>query len=70
MRCREVDFTLQFALHGVAQVEATLLPGLQPGLLFQVIDTGPGLRGKNYRKLFDPTSEMGALSHSEPVVTL
>ncbi len=28
-------------------------------LLFQVLDTGPGLQGKPYRKLFDPTGEGG-----------
>ncbi len=33
----------------------------QKHLLFQVLDTGPGLHGKAYRKLFDPTGEGGAL---------
>ena len=30
-----------------------------PGLLFQVMDSGPGLRGVNYRKLFDPNDTAG-----------
>ena len=29
------------------------------GLLFQVLDTGPGLRGREYRLLFDPSHETG-----------
>jgi hypothetical protein len=36
----------------------TLLNGA-PAILFQVIDTGPGLRGVDYRVLFDPTHEFG-----------
>jgi hypothetical protein len=35
-------------------------------LLLQVIDTGPGLRGKDYRKLFDPSSEFGASQRPLP----
>jgi hypothetical protein len=37
------------------------MPGASaaPALLFQVIDSGPGLGGKSYRGLFDPSSEFG-----------
>ena len=43
----------------VDQVDAVLLRSSTPGLLFQVIDTGPGLKGKDYRTLFDPLLEQG-----------
>jgi hypothetical protein len=36
------------------------MPGGSDGLLLQVIDTGPGLGGRNFQRLFDPLHEMGA----------
>ena len=41
------------------QTEAVDIPNGGPGLLFQVLDTGPGLKGRDYRTLFDPTLEHG-----------
>ena len=41
------------------QVDLTEMPNGQPALLMQVIDSGPGLKGADYRRLFDPTSEFG-----------
>ncbi len=38
-------------------VELATMPGGAPGLLFQVIDSGPGLKGRDYRTLFDPLQE-------------
>ena len=35
------------------------MPNGADGLLVQVIDTGPGLRGRDYRQLFDPLHEKG-----------
>jgi hypothetical protein len=35
------------------------MPDGRPGLLMQVIDTGPGLRGADYRTLFDPAGDFG-----------
>jgi hypothetical protein len=35
------------------------MPNGTPTLLLQVIDSGPGLQGADYRRLFDPTSEFG-----------
>jgi hypothetical protein len=35
-------------------------------LLLQVIDTGPGLKGKDYRKLFDPSNEFGVAQPLPP----
>lgn len=41
------------------QVCNTTMPDGQAGLLFQVIDTGHGLGGKDFQRLFDPLQEMG-----------
>jgi hypothetical protein len=41
------------------QVDLTTMPGGQPAVLLQVKDSGPGLKGVDYRLLFDPTSEFG-----------
>ena len=43
------------------QVCNTTMPDGQAGLLFQVIDTGHGLGGKDFQRLFDPLQEMGML---------
>ncbi len=43
------------------QVCNTTMPDGQAGLLFQVIDTGHGLGGKDFQRLFDPLQEMGKL---------
>ncbi len=45
--------------HDDEQVSTTDLPTGKRGLLFQVMDTGPGLRGKDFRTLFDPLLETG-----------
>jgi hypothetical protein len=41
------------------QVTVTHMPGAGPALLMQILDTGPGLQGRDYRQLFDPTCEFG-----------
>ena len=51
--------TRVLSLPCVGQLESAAAPNGDTGLLFQVIDTGPGLRGKDYRVLFDPTHEAG-----------
>lgn len=43
----------------------TVLPNGGAGVLFQVMDTGPGLKGKHYRTLFDPAQEFGTWSQGE-----
>ena len=40
-------------------VGTTTLPTGVTGLLFQVMNTGPGLRGRDFRTLFDPLLETG-----------
>ena len=35
------------------------MPDGQAGLLFQVLDTGPGLQGRDFTTLFDPSHETG-----------
>ena len=34
-------------------------PEQRPGILFQVIDSGPGLKGRDYKLLFDPAHDTG-----------
>ena len=36
------------------------MPNGGAGLLFQVLDSGPGLKGRDFRVLFDPSREIGA----------
>ena len=43
------------------QVEMTSMPSGEAGLLIQVIDSGPGLGGKDFQTLFDPTGQAGEL---------
>jgi hypothetical protein len=46
------------------------MPDGTGGLLFQVIDSGPGLRGRSYQSLFDPAKDAGTVqgcSHSTVV---
>ena len=57
---------MAFVCHGLfatvvlfSQVELTEMPQGGPGLLFQVIDSGVGLKGADFRTLFDPTHETG-----------
>lgn len=44
------------------EVDGVMMPDGRPGLLFQVVDSGPGLGGVDYRQLFDPSSEFGAFN--------
>ncbi len=44
------------------------MPDGTAGMLFQVIDTGPGLGGRDYRVLFDPMMDTGS-SIPQPVQT-
>jgi hypothetical protein len=45
----------------VSQLDVASFPSGEPALLAQVIDTGPGLKGVNYRTLFDPSAEFGTI---------
>ncbi len=52
---RTADISLVFP-----QVDCTRFPDGQPGVLFQVIDTGTGIGDRDYRILFDPALETSA----------
>jgi hypothetical protein len=41
------------------QVERTSMPDGRNALLFQVLDTGPGLKGRDFKTLFDPSHDTG-----------
>jgi hypothetical protein len=51
------------------QASKIVLPCGVEGLLFQVIDTGPGLGGKDFRRLFDPLEEMGVYRSLDMSIT-
>lgn len=53
-----------------AQASKIVLPCGVEGLLFQVIDTGPGLGGKDFRRLFDPLEEMGVYRSLDMSITV
>ena len=57
-----VTNALKYTKQGTVHIRLELVAlahGEDSGLLFQVIDTGPGLNGKDWKVLFDPTQEMG-----------
>ena len=43
------------------QASEVCMPNDAPGVLFQVIDTGPGLCGRDFKRLFDPLLEIGEI---------
>ncbi len=52
----------------VLQAEGTFLPDGTPAILFQVLDSGPGLGSRSYQKLFDPLGEYGAWAPSTSIM--
>jgi signal transduction histidine kinase len=63
-----VTNALKLTFSGSVTIQAKMVPvGDQSCLLLEVLDTGRGLNGKDYRKLLDPTCSEGVLLLSHPI---